>query len=131
MGRVKEAFLYPEDFPDHIWEPTDDELEAMASAYHAECSPKPVPCDPTEESPTLNAWDLLMPEIIAGVIERNQHWLQWTNRTTSEVLRTLFINVNYAGMTDVEAMRRVSPMMFVAGYTPSDQGINPTWTFPV
>ena len=51
MGRVKEAFLCPPDDRDSPWEPTDDELEAMASEYFASISPKPIPCDPTEEDP--------------------------------------------------------------------------------
>lgn len=135
MPRVEDALFYPEDAPDHIWDPSEEELEAMAaehrSAYEAEISPKPVPCDPTEEYPSLTAWDLFTPEIINRVIERNQEWMQWTNRTTSEVLIALFINVDYAGMTDVQAMRRVSDILHDAGYTPSNQTPNPTWTFPV
>jgi hypothetical protein len=34
-------------------------------------------------------------------------------------------------MTDVQAMRRVSDIIHDAGYTPSNQTPNPTWTFPV
>jgi hypothetical protein len=79
----------------------------------------------------LTAWELYTPEIVARVIERNRDWMQWTNRTTSEVLGALFINVDYAGMTDVQAMRRVSDIIHDAGYTPSNQTPNPTWTFPV
>jgi hypothetical protein len=135
MGRVREAFCYPDDTPDHLWEPSEEELEAMeaaySAAYEAECSPKPIPCDPSEEHPSLTAWDLFTPEIVARVIEQNQGWMQWTNRTTSEVLGALFINVDYAGMTDVQAMRRVSNIIHDAGYTPSNQSPNPTWTFPV
>jgi len=131
MSRVKEAALYPQEGYEDFWEPTDDELEAMASEHFASISPKPIPCDPSEEYPSLNAWDLFMPKIIEGVIQRNRDWMQWTNRTTSEVLGALFINVDYAGMTDVQAMRRVSDIIHDAGYAPSNQTSNPTWTFPV
>jgi hypothetical protein len=131
MGCVKEAHLYHSGGCDDIWEPTDDELEAMASEHFASISPKPIPCDPSEEYPTLTAWDLFVPRLIEGVIQRNRDWMQWTNRTTSEVLSALFINVNYAGMTDIEAMRRISPIIHDAGYSPSNQSPNPTWTFPV
>lgn len=131
MGRVREAFLYPTEAPDQIWEPTDGELEAMAAEHYASISPKPIPCDPSEDSPSMNAWDLFMPKIVERVIQRNRDWMQWTSRTTSEVLGALFVNVNYAGMTDIEAMRRVSPVIHDAGYSPSNQTSNPTWSFPV
>lgn len=135
MGRVKEAFLYPEEMPDHIWEPTDEDLEEMASAYfeilHAECCPTPTPCDPSEDCGHQNAWEVLTPEVLARVIDLNRDWLQWTNRTTSEVLGRLFINLNFAGMTDIQAMRRMSAALWSAGYTPNADVPNPTWTFPV
>jgi len=57
--------------------------------------------------------------------------MQWTNRTTSEVLAALFVNVQYAGMTDLEVMHRISPVIYACGYLPSHDGVNPTWTFPV
>ena len=131
MGRVKEAFLCPPDDRDSPWEPTDDELEAMASEYFASISPKPIPCDPTEEDPCLDAWGLLVPEILAEVVARNAEWLQWTNRTTSEALSALFVNVNYAGMNDIQAYMRLSTAIHDAGFSPSNQSPNPTWTFPV
>jgi hypothetical protein len=127
--RLEEALCgWHQDGPD---EQPEDELEAMAMEYAASFSPKPIPCDPSEEHPSLMAWDLFTPEIVARVIERNRDWMQWTNRTTSEVLGALFINVDYAGMTDIQAMRRVSDIIHDAGYTPSNQTPNPTWTFPV
>lgn len=131
MGRVKAAVVYLEENSDHAPDPTEADLEALAAEYDAQCSPKPIPCDPSEESPTLDAWDLFTPNRIASVIERNRDWMQWTNRTTSEVLGALFINVDFAGMTDMDAMRRVSLAVFDAGYHPSVDSVNPVWTFPV
>lgn len=132
MNRLLDAYYDKLDGTgEEAYEPTDAELEAMAAEHHAAISPKPFPCDPSEEDPVLNAWDLLVPKFMAPVIDRNQGWLQWTGRTTSEVMNALFINMDFYGMTDVDGMRRVSSALFDAGYVPSGQSLNPTWAFPV
>jgi hypothetical protein len=104
-------------------------------AAHAEeqltHEPKPVPCDPYEEEPILKGRALFSPEILARVFHRNQDWLQRVPRTSAEVITALVPCFDADGMTRQDILTTVSDAMFAAGFAPSDQSLNPTWTFPV
>ncbi len=108
----------------------EDWLAAYAED-HLTHAPKPVPCDPYEEDPILKGWALFSPEILARVFHRNQDWLQCMPRTSADVITALFPSFDANGMTEQEILATVSDAMFAAGFAPSDQSLNPTWTFPV
>lgn len=91
----------------------------------------PVPCDPYEEDPLLKGLALFSPGVLAMILNRNQDWMQRAPRTSAEVLTALFPNFDSDGVTEQDILAAVSDAMFAAGFVPSDQTLNPTWTFPV
>lgn len=131
MGRLKEALLLMEYTPDFYLEPTDEELAASAAPYIASRSPKPIPCDPTEEEPFLTGLALFSPPVLARVIEENSEWLQHVPRSTEEILNTLFPVFTMDGHGIVLFANCLNQAVFAAGYCPDKDSINPTWTFPV
>ena len=74
---------------------------------------------------------LFSPDVLVVVLNRNQDWLQDAPRTSAEVVSALFPSFDADGMTQQDILATVSDAMFTAGFAPSDQSLNPTWTFPV
>jgi len=130
MSRIKEALVGLEYTDDEYLFKIEVGKEVPVESYGASVPPRPIPCDPSEEEPFVDAWNLFLPGILAQVIELNGAWLQWTSRSSSDVLSALFVNVFAAGMTDLDMFERISLALYAAGYTPSDQTLNATWTFP-
>lgn len=119
------------------WEEEEHYLggyDAWLAAYAEEQlthAPNPVSCDPYEEDPILKGRELFSPVVLATILNRNQDWLQHATRTSAEVITALFPTFDSDGMTEQETLSTVSDAMFAAGFTPSDQSLKPTWTFPV
>ena len=108
----------------------DDWLAAYAEEHLAH-APKPVPCDPYEEDVILKGRALFSPDVLATILNRNRDWLQRVPRTSADVITALFPSFDANGMTEQEILATVSDAMFAAGFAPSDQSLNPIWTFPV
>jgi hypothetical protein len=108
----------------------EDWLAAHAEEQLAH-EPKPIPCDPCEEDPILKGRELFSPVVLATILNRNRDWLQRVPRTTAEVTTALFPSFDADGMSEQDLLATVSDAMFAAGFAPSDQSLNPTWTFPV
>ena len=113
------------------WDAHCSEMADRIDGSPAVCCPKPIPCDPYGEESCLNAWGLFTPGVLARIIYINRAWLQDTPHTTKEVLRRLFPRFDAAGMTTRDILQRISNSLHEAGYSPSNQTPNPTWTFPV
>jgi len=74
---------------------------------------------------------LFCPSVLSVVIDRNLGWLQTAPRSSLEVLATLFPSFEADDMTIREILTAIGDAMFSWGYAPSEDGLNPSWMFPV
>jgi len=88
-------------------------------------APLPVP---------LDGWNLRAPDIfrqrpLADHLERNRGWLEARPRTSNQIDDALFQPYALAGMHFSEVRLLLNHALWDAGYKPSNESENPTWTW--
>ncbi len=112
-------------------------VEALAQEeWDASCQENPFPLPPEaipfafgDDDHLYGTWNPFGGGEIAAHIALNSEWLQDQSRTTAVVRKELFPQFRATGMSMDKLLVRISRSLFDAGYTPSNHGPNPTWSF--
>lgn len=102
-----------------------DSRSAFPSRNPFQGSPMPIP---------LEGWDLRAPNIfrdrpLADHLNLNAGWLQVRARTSNQVEAALFPSFTLGGMQSDEVRAQLNRSLWDAGYKPSNEGVNPTWSW--
>ncbi|BDU74905.1 hypothetical protein [Mesoterricola silvestris] len=87
--------------------------------------PIPVPI----EGWNLRAADIFRERPLADHLERNRAWLQARPRTSNQIEDALFPSFALGGMESREVRSLLNRALWDAGFTPSHEDANPTWTW--
>lgn len=90
-----------------------------------EAIPIPIPMDGFG----LTAPEIFREKRLASHLDRNASWLQAHPRTSNAIEAALYPEYSLCGMEPEEVRQLLNRALWDAGYTPSNQGKNPVWTW--
>jgi hypothetical protein len=127
---MKDTLMDREAVINAYWCGFEAALEVLAAGDEDPDSPKPFPWDPSVENPVLKGRALFSPTVLAMVITRNASWLQHAPHTTHEIMKKIFPIYDKDGNGEVLYYHSLNIALFEAGYCPSEDSLNPIWSFP-